>query len=69
MRPPRKFRDPQLDRAYGIYAANPPVIGPLGEAYRKGRAGQKAQWPSQSLAYAAWAAGRDEMRKGLKCRS
>lgn len=36
--------------------------GVIREAYHKGRAGLRAMWPRTSMAYAAWAAGRDDAR-------
>jgi hypothetical protein len=59
------FRDPQLKRCYENCTKTPPRIGPLGEGYRKGKEGLPPQWPRNSLAYAAWAAGRDEMRRAV----
>lgn len=59
-----RFRDPTMRRAYEHFRETPPRIGPLGEAYRKGFEGIRAQWPRGSLCYAAWAAGRDKGRAG-----
>ncbi len=38
------------------------IGGVIREAYLKGRSGIRAMWPRNSMAYAGWAAGRDDRK-------
>lgn len=62
-----RFANMQQRRMYDICRQQAKLGAPVssgvsGEAYAKGRAGLRHQWPRSSLAYAAWAAGRDDRK-------
>lgn len=63
---PRKFQRDEQEYIYRLYLSDdrPGVRDSLQTAFHRGHAGYPSLSPRSSLAYAAWAAGRDKSRAG-----
>ena len=64
-----KFKNAAMQKMYetcrsGAAAATHKMYGGTAAAYWSGRAGHPSRFNRQSLAHAAWAAGRDDRKKG-----